>query len=112
MARQREEGASGAGARAGEGGGPLGRVRPPPPGRKGALKPRGQGANGLVRQGAVACRKVTARVRATGAVELSWVQGLECELQRMRVGLIERQRGRVGGGKEREKGFRRGFSAS
>ena len=46
------------------------------------------------------------------AVELSWVQGLECELQRMRVGLIERQRGRVGGGKEREKGFRRGFSAS
>lgn len=90
----------------------LGRVRPPPPGRKGALKPRGQGANGLVRQGAVACRKVTARVRATGAVELSWVQGLECELQRMRVGLIERQRGRVGGGKEREKGFRRGFSAS
>lgn len=51
---------------------PPGRKGAQPPGRKGALKPRGQGANDLVRQGAAACRKAPARVRATrgGGAEL------------------------------------------
>lgn len=50
----------------------LGRVRPPPPGRNRALKPRGQGTNDLVRQGAAACRKAAARLRPTrgGGAEL------------------------------------------
>lgn len=50
----------------------LGRVRPPPPGRYRAVKPRGQGANDLARQGTAACRKAAAPLRATrgGGAEL------------------------------------------